>query len=462
MTGGAHRTGRPNHRAPSGPRRRWLALFVVLVLTGAVAAGYRTWFYEGAPDVEAAGPGYWVSTRGSDDADGSPGDPWKSIAHAVQVAPAGSKIFVREGTYAPFVVSRPNLTVTSAPGEHATVEGVSGVRDGILVGAAGTTITGLTVRGCVPKPNADVNINGDHGSGIRVHKTSKVTISGVTVRDSHGENAAGLPVGCYGILVTDSEDVRVTGSEVMNNGAGIGVTGGGKGVLVDNNDVHDQDRIIQNSDQDGDDFGGYGLSATFLSAKPGPVFRDNKVRRNHGPSQDYGIDGGGMEIYDAANVTISGNTFEANDGVMETGTGNGGGCANNVFSGNKAVGGTGPAGFENDTGLVLRCAAGLTVSGNTFSNMDKFTFLMATGSDFAGSIEGLRITGNTVTRNDSAAVFRLQIDGGASPNMVIDKNTYETGDNNFAVLNGSTSEASVPYDQWVSRTGFDKASQLKR
>nr|WP_221381025.1 right-handed parallel beta-helix repeat-containing protein [Actinoplanes polyasparticus] len=461
MTGAHHRAKR-SHRAPAGSRRRWLGLVVVLLLVGTGAAGYFNYFYESAPDVDRAGPGYWVSTRGEDDADGSPSKPWRTIAHAVQVAPAGSKIFVREGTYAPFTVSRPDLSVSSAPGEEATVEGVAGVRDGVLVAATGTTIADLTVRGCVPKPNADVNVTGDHGSGIRVHKTSKVTIRGVTVRDSHGENAAGKPVGCYGILVTESQDVRVTGSDVFHNGGGISISRGGKGVLVDGNDVHDQDRIIQNTDPDDDDFGGYGLSATFITARPGPVFRNNTVRRNYGPSTDYGVDGGGIEIYDAANTTITGNTFETNDGVMETGTGNGGGCANNVFSNNKAIGGTGPEGFANDTGLVLRCAAGLTVSNNVFSDMSKFTFLLATGSDFAGSIEGLKITGNTVTRNDNAAVYRLQIDGGASPNMVIDQNKYETGDNHFGILNGSFTEASVTYDQWVARTGFDKASTLKR
>jgi hypothetical protein len=284
----------------------------------------------------------------------------------------------------------------------------------------------------------------------------------VTVRDSHGQNASGKLVGCYGILVTESQDVRVTGSEVFHNGAGISISHGGRNVLVDGNDVHDQNRIIQNTDQDGDDFGGYGLSATFITASPGPVFRNNTVRRNYGPSQDYGVDGGGIEIYDAANTTITGNTFETNDGVMETGTGNGGGCANNVFTGNKAIGGTGPTGFTGDTGLVLRCAAGMSITGNTFNDLQKFTFLLATGSDFAGSIEGIHITGNTVIRNDNAAVYRLQIDDGASPTMVIDKNTYQTGDNHFGILNGSWSEASVSYDQWVARTSFDRASTLKR
>ena len=448
------------HRAQVGPRRRWLGLLVVLVLGATAAGGYRAYVHEGPPDVAAAGPGYWVSTRGSDDADGTPGKPWRSIAHAVEVAPPKSKIFVREGSYDPFTVTRPDLTVTSAPHERATVEGRAGVRDAVLVAATGVTIADLTVSGCVPKPDADVNTTGDHGSGIRVHKTGDVTVRGVTVRDSHGKNAAGLPVGCYGILVTDSHDVRVTGSEVYHNGAGIVVSGGGRGVLVDGNDVHDQNVIIQNTAPDGDDFGGYGLAATFVTAKPGPVFRGNTVRRNHGPSEDYGTDGGGIELYDAANVTITGNTFETNDGVMETGTGNGGGCQDNVFSNNKAIGGRGPAGFENDTGMVLRCAAGLTISNNTFSDMSKFTFLLATGSDFAGSIDGLRITGNTVSRKQGTVVYRLQFEG-AEPALSIDGNRYETGRNTFAVLQGAKSEASVAYDQWVAQTGYDKSSSVK-
>ncbi|MEU8818336.1 right-handed parallel beta-helix repeat-containing protein [Actinoplanes sp. NPDC048796] len=447
------------HRA-GGRARRWLALLAALLLAGGAAAGYHVFFAERPPDVDAAGPGYWVSTRGADDADGSPGKPWRSIAHAVEVAPAGSKIFVRAGTYDPFTITRPNLTVMSAPAEHATVAGVSGVRDGVLVTASGTTIADLTVRGCVPKPNADVDITGDHGSGIRVHDTSDVTVSGVVVRDSHGTNAAGLPVGCYGILVTQSRDVHVTGSEVMRNGAGIVVSGGGRGVVVDGNNVHDQDVIVQNTAQKNDDFGGYGLAATFVQADPGPVFRNNTVRGNHGPSTDYGTDGGGIEIYDAANLTVTGNTFEANDGVLETGTGGRGGCSNNVFTGNRAIGGHGPTGFDSDTGLLLRCAAKNTVSDNTFSGMQKFTFLLTTGSDFAGSVDGLKITGNTVVRNSGTVVYRLQFDGGR-PAVTIDGNTYETGDNAFAVLNGSTSEATVAYDQWRSTTSYDAHSTMR-
>jgi Right handed beta helix region len=453
------------HRRP-WYRRAWT--LVPLVLLAGVVAGamaYGTWTYEPAPDTKAAGPGYWVSTHGDDGTgDGSARQPWRTVAHAVAAAPGGSKIFVRNGTYRPFTVDRPGLTVSSAPGERATIAGRSGTRDVVLVTAASTTITGLTVQGCVPKPDADVNVTGDHGSGIRIDHATGVTVRGVIVRDSHGRNSAGLPVGCYGILVTSSRDVRVTGSEVYHNGAGIVVTRGGRGVLVDGNNVHDQDVIVQNTTAEADDFGGYGLAATFITDRPGPVFRGNTVQRNFGPSTDYGVDGGGFEMYDTANTTVSGNSFASNDGVLETGTGSGGRCPDNVFTGNTAAGEASAALADGaDTGMVLRCASGFVIRGNTFTGLDKFTFLLATGGDFAGHIDGLQITGNTVTRGASAVVYRLQFAAGTPP-VTINGNRYARAATSFGVVDpdpgGETRETALSFAQWRAGTGYDATSTL--
>jgi hypothetical protein len=440
--------------------RTWLVVLVVLILAGGGAGVWRGLIQASRPpDVGDAGPGFWVSTRGDDGASGSADSPWRTIRHAIASVPAGSRIFVRDGDYAPFTVNRPNLTITSAPGERATIVGRSGTRDVILIAANSVTMTNLTVRGCVPKPNPNVDVTGDHGSGIRVHRVSKILISGVTVRDSTGKNAAGLPVGCHGILITESRDVHVTGSEIYHNGAGIGVTRGGRGVLVDHNDVHDQNVIIQNSAVRNDDFGGYGLSATFVTDSPGPVFRANTVRRNYGQSSDYGIDGGGMEFYDANNVTVTGNTFEGNDGVMETGTSGASPCSGSVFAGNKATGGT-VAGLDNDTGLVLRCATGMAITGNTFNALSRFTFLLQTGGDFGGTIDDLKITGNTVTRKTGTVVYRLQYASTSPSGLRIDQNTYRNGSSGFAVLNGIRSEETVPFSSWKARTGYDAASRI--
>ena len=442
------------HRPPS--RRRLIGL---IILALAVVAGAAAYFYQPPPDTAAAGPGYWVSVHGADTASGTAAHPWRTVSHAVATAPSGSVIYVRDGTYRPFTISRTGLTVTSAPGERATIAGRAGTRDVVLVKASGVTVSNLTVSGCVPNRNPDTDVPGDEGSGIRVASTSGVTVTGVIVRDSHGTNAGGLPVGCYGILVTGSRDVQITSAEVYHNGAGIAVNGAGRGVVVANNNVHDQDVIVLNTLAADDDFGGYGLGAAFVTDSPGPVFRGNVVRRNYGPSTDYGVDGGGIELYDALNTTITGNTFAANNGVMETGSGSNGTCAGTVFSDNIASGDQDPSGLDSDTGLVLRCGAGMVIKGNTFVHLADFTFLLSTGDDFAGSIAGLQIRGNTVTRRSGAVVYRLQYASG-TPSVNIDGNRYIAGQDGFAVMNGTMSETAVPFSVWRSRTGHDKSSTL--
>jgi hypothetical protein len=449
-------------------RRTVIALSTALAVLVAGTGVYFFRFYESPPDVAAAGAGYWVSTKGDDDGTGSAERPWRTIDQAVASAPVNSRIFVRNGTYEPFTIDRPGMTVTSAPGEHATIEGRRGTRDVILITAAKASVTDLTVTGCVPNPDPDPNVSGDHGSGIRIDRTTGATVRGVTVRDGRGVNAAGLPVGCYGILATSSRAVLIASSEVFHNGAGIVISRGGHGVVVEHNDVHDQDVIVQNSADRLDDFGGYGLGASFITDKPGPVFRDNTVARNFGPSTDYGLDGGGMEIYDASNTTITGNHFSDNDGVMETGTGSGGGCANNVFTGNTATPRSSSVGMDSNTGLVLRCAQNLLVRDNTFTDLDNFTFLLASGGEFAGRIDGLRIEANTVTKRAAAVVYRLQF-GTAKPAVTINRNRYRTGQATFAVIDdaareddGSSSghEVTSSYDEWRARTGHDAASTL--
>jgi Right handed beta helix region len=225
--------------------------------------------------------------------------------------------------------------------------------------------------------------------------------------------------------------------------------------------VHDQDVIVQNTAAAQDDFGGYGLAATFITDKPGPVFKGNTVEGNAGPSTDYGVDGGGMELYDAANTTITGNTFAGNDGVMETGSGSQGRCADDVFTGNAAAGLTSARDQGSNTGLVLRCAANLVVRDNTFTGLDKFTFLLATGGDFAGSIDGLQVQDNTVTRAPGAVVFRLQFDSGTSPALSIDRNRYGSARDSFAIMDtGTGPETPMSFARWRSATAYDAASTL--
>jgi hypothetical protein len=115
--------------------------------------------------------------------------------------------------------------------------------------------------------------------------------------------------------------------------------------------------------------------------------------------------------------------------------------------------------MDSDTGLVLRCGAGMVVQGNTFVDLTNFTFLLATGDDFSGSIAGLKIRGNTVSRRAGAVVFRLQYASG-TPAVDVDANRYIAGQDSFAVLDGTTSETAVTFTVWRSRTGHDTTSSL--
>jgi hypothetical protein len=118
---------------------------------------------------------YHVAKGGADSAAGSEADPWRTIQHAVDVAPPGSAILVHDGTFKPFAITRSGLTVAGAPGETAVIAGTTGTQYVIHVeGASNVTIRDLTVRG------ADVTF----GSGIRVDGGSRVSVVRTTVRDN--------------------------------------------------------------------------------------------------------------------------------------------------------------------------------------------------------------------------------------------------------------------------------------
>ncbi|GAA2705355.1 right-handed parallel beta-helix repeat-containing protein [Actinoplanes palleronii] len=441
------------------------ALLALAVLLPVVAAA--VWFRaellgtSDTPATVAETDGYWVSPYGDDDNDGSAANPWRSVVKAIASVPDDATIRLRAGEYSPFTVDRPGLTVTSASGDRATIVGRSGTRDVVLVTAKDVTLETLEVSGCVPNPTPDNSTTGDHGSGIRIDGTTGVTVHDVHVHDGYGTNALGLPVGCYGVLATGARDLTVTGNEVDRNGAGIAISGGGRGVLVEGNDVHDQNRIVQNTPDADDDFGGYGLGTTFITDSPGPTFRDNQVTHNLGPSTDYGVDGGGMEIYAASHVAVTGNTFVDNDGALETGTGDDRACTGNTFTGNTVASRGHETERESFTGLVLRCATGMRVTGNTFQNLSQFTFLITQDGEFAGPITGLTITGNDVTQSGDA-VHRLQFTAVSKvPKITIDANRYHLTGSTFAVIApAGTADTghTVDLPAWQSRTGFDTTS----
>ena len=392
---------------------------------------------------------YYVSGTGNDaNAGTTAGSPFKTMAKALSVVKTGQTISMLAGTYAPFVVSTPGVTVTAATSAH--VKGVAHVRDVVLVAASNVTIKGLDVTGCIPDPNPYGGLDNGASTGVRIGpNTTGVTLTGLTVHDSHGTNSDGLPFGCYGIYLQNTTKDLVTGNNVYHNGYGISVSAGGQGIVISNNDVHDNDVIIKNTKANSvDDFGGVGIG---FGSSNGVTASGNSVYNNDGPSHDWGTDGGGFEIYQSSNIAMTGNSIHDNVDILETGAGATGACNNNSFTGNTAYGRSYTK-LALATGLILRCAANMNVSNNTIYATDWWTFWVyqrqSNGMN-GGSIAGLSIQKNKIIQGyDQIYAIGLLPSAG----VTINNNTYT-----YKGMFGSYNGTKLNIATWRKDTGFEAA-----
>jgi len=400
-----------------------------------------------------SGSTWYVDPEGSDTGPGSRGRPWRSIARAVRTAPPGATISVAPGSYAPFTVTRPGQTVTAGGEPGVVVRGAPGAQDVVRIAARDVTVSGLTVTGCVPQSSPRGGFEENGSSGVRIDAAAtNATVRSTTVRDSRSTNTAGLPFGCYGIFVRGADESHLVGNDISGNGAGIYFNGGGRAAEVFANTIHDNDVVIRNTVGGNDDYGASAISFTNLSSAPGPVATANVISGNAGPSSDYETDGGAFEIYNASHLRIHGNTLDGNENVLETGTGAGGACVDNTFTGNTATGRP-PGGVRWSKGLILRCATGMQITGNEFLEVDWWVFVIDTGDEFSAGVQGLTIAGNTISQWQK--IYHLAVDPVAE-GITIDGNRLHFTGPVFASYDDGSTSASVA--EWRERSGLDLTS----
>jgi len=405
-----------------------------------------------APAGAATAGVYHVSTSGSDAADGSMATPWRTIQKATSTAPPGSTIVVDSGPYGPFTVTKPGQTVTARPQHKVSVRGHSGVQDIIRVAAPGVTLLDLTVSGCVPRSAPAGGYDHNGSSLVRINDGAHgVTVRNLVIRDGRGTNNYGLPFGCYGILVHNADASRIVGNDISNTGTGVYFNGGGKQALVADNRIHDNKVLIRNTPGGNDDYGANGVTFANVDAVPGAVATRNTIFNNAGPSSDYTFDGGAFEIYNASNVKIIGNTIANNENVLETGTGPGGACTNNLFANNQAVGRTPGSTLTRSIGLILRCATAMVVDNNTFTMTDWFVYHLFTDDKFSSNVRGLVITANTIEQWQK--VYSLEVDPAANL-LVVDGNRIRFTGPKFASYKDGSSSPTL--EHWRARTGPDR------
>jgi hypothetical protein len=219
------------------------------------------------------------------------------------------------------------------------------------------------------------------GAGVRIEASSAIRVARMTLVRNRS----------YGLKVKRSRDVRVTRNRITRNETGVEISGRLEGVVIADNDIYRNDRLIVNDPAPGNDRGANG---TLFHTTTGHIrVTGNRIWGNRGPSHDWVNDGGAFELCAASNLEISHNVVWDNENVMETGTDGSGPCANNRFFRNVAyAGGRLPSG-----GMILRCASGMLVANNTLAELPRFAFDVDIDGRYGGSVAGLRIVNNVAS-----------------------------------------------------------------
>ena len=322
----------------------------------------------------------FVSPTGSDAGLGSLRAPWRSVQYALDHAPA--TIYLRAGTYrGGLTIRRSGLVLSGFPGEVAAIRG--GARDVVrFVGVTSGALRHLVVRDA---PEVG-------GSGVLIASSRNVRIEDDVLRNNRS----------YGLRTWNSTQVRIAGNDVFGNDTGIQVSYAADGVVVADNLVHDNDRMIVNTaNVYGDDHGAVGI--VFLKTTGHSLASGNQVWGNRAASFDYGQDGGAFEVYGASDVTIRDNVAWDNKDVLETGT-SGLPCARLQFVRNLAYGATSLRGWSR--GLIVACASASLIANNTLDGFDvsAISVVQDPANLYLGSVDGLRVTNNILVSDGAPSI----------------------------------------------------------
>ena len=367
------------------------ALGTSLVATAGSTA--LAWTPGASPSAQPVDGNIWVvAPGGSNHAAGTDGDPLRTVDRALRRADPGDTILLRPGTYGGFdiaVAGRPEapITVLGDPAGAVVIDGrLDDRRDTIVVqpGSAYVVLDGLTVTGS----------SGSRSAGILVDRVTSGPIS--ILRSRLTENDG------YGILVSESRDVTVADSEIDHDRTGVEVNGDGAGVVIQDDRIHDNDRLIRATPRSVNSNDDYGASGVSLVRTTGPVLvAGNQVWGNRAPSDDYGWDGSAFEIFSASGVTIRDNTAWDNENLLETGTADGAPCADDVFARNVAWG---QASRGRARGIILRCGERMLLAADTLVDFDDYALMVGTNSPvFSGSLDGARVVDVLLVAADAGA-----------------------------------------------------------
>lgn len=255
---------------------RWvwgLGVAILLVMTGGLSLS------QCGP--VPAGKRYYVdSVRGSDEQTGTaPNEAWQTLA------PVHAHRF------------RPGDTIHLACGSTWTT--------GLLIDDSGLEGQPITLRayGSGPRPVLSARGRGSRAVSI---EASWVVLEGLAVRDAHE----------FGVCIGEgAQHNTIRDCEITQVGIGLGVYGDWNRII--GNWVHDL-KMVVSTPGGNDDYGAYAVG---LYGADNEVAY-NRMQRCRAPSEDYGTDGGAVEIHGEAHRNrIHHNLAIDNHGFIEVGGG---------------------------------------------------------------------------------------------------------------------------------------------
>ncbi len=403
-------------------------------------------------------PIVYVAGLGNDSTgNGTRTNPWRSVSYALGKLSSGGTVYMLAGDYSPFQVNTPNVTVTASTARDAIVRGVAGSYAAAAIQAHHVTFSNFVVTDCKPPQDALAST-----TCVALYANSDFcVIDNLVVKDSVGTNSYGLKTGCIAVDVAHCQDVVVKNCDIYNTGFGVSIAGyrSARNQVL-NNKIHDLNAIIKNTPKtynNNDDYGGVAVGFGAVHDPAGQIVRGNTIYNCSGPSEDYGTDGGGFEIWDCSYITIEGNTLYNNENIFETGTWSGGqSCRYNKFINNICQGKTTGSTLPHSVGMLVRSAENMLIDGNTVTGVDWWSVVVFTGDVFSGVQKGLTITNNSFEqRADKIYAISSNPSG---QNFMIDRNRLHSDSNVIGTDWNNVTHTALA--AWRTATGFDAASSI--
>jgi hypothetical protein len=203
-----------------------------------------------------SGSTFYVSKSGSNSNSGSYTAPWLTIQHAATTVTAGATVYVESGVYnesvnfpASGTASNP-ITFASYPGQTATIDGTGlsvASTQGLIniVNQSYITVNGFEIRNYTTSKAALTPAGiwvTGGGSGIQLLNN---LVHNITTTSEKDGNAFGIAV--YGTSSTPITDLTISGNQVYDLKTGesesVNVDGNVTYFSITNNVVHDNDNI---------------------------------------------------------------------------------------------------------------------------------------------------------------------------------------------------------------------------